>query len=564
MTFGVRQFKRLIFSGVFAAMSACLAGFMESVVIGNLLGSEALGGMNLITPVLSATTFLCGLVSSGTGTCYSLAMGRSDPHRAHAFFTQGLWLALILGGGLSLILLVGSDPYLRFFGADPVTLGYASRYLAWYWPVPLLEVTMFLLLSLGYADGDARLCALAFGLLFLLDLLSSIVAIRLGMGIAGCALATVLAETVAILLLCVHFFRPQNSYRPVRHFSWQDALAIVKASFADASASLCAAVLLLFLGKFFVIRFGSGLLPILGVAVALWDLKELFEGAGLAAQPLVTVYHGEGNPKGVRAVMNAAMTAALTGGAVLMVACLLFPGTVAGLFGIEDAALLGSGRQAVRMMSTCFVPLAFAGLFNSYFMFVERSELSAFLTFATYLVLPVISVSVASLAGPSGVWTGLALGPSLGLAATALFLVVRCGRKAFPLVLDRTREARIRSFSLTLDAPSIVDVSRRVADELTAAGVKPGVVMRASLLTEEVLLVVRDRNDGHEICAEVTLDLNDGVRLTLRDDGMIFDITDADARISSLRSYLVASIMERQPGRLNLVTTGFNRNVFVF
>lgn len=564
MTFGVRQFKRLIFSGVFAAMSACLAEFMESVVIGNLLGSDALGGMNLVAPVLSATTFLCGLISSGTGTCYSLAMGRSEPRRAHAIFTQGLWLVLILGGGLSLLLLFGAGPYLRFFGADAVTLGYAGRYLAWYWPVPLLEPAMFLLLSLGYADGDARLCASAFGLFFVLDLVLSILAIRLGLGIAGCALSTVIAETVAILTLCVHFFRPQNSYRPVRHFSLRDAFTILKASFADASASLCSAVLLLFLGKFFVIRFGSGLLPILGVAVALWNLKELFEGTGLAAQPLVTVYYGEGNPKGVRAVMKAAMTAALTGGTVLMAACLFFPGAVAGLFGIEDAALLGAGRQAVRMMSTCFIPLAFAGLFNSYFMFVERPALAGFLTFATYLVLPVASVVLVSFSGPSGVWFGLALGPSLGLAVTALFLVVTCGRHAFPLVLDTARESRIRSFSLTLDEASIVGVSRRVADELSAAGVEPGVVMRASLLTEEVLLVVCDRNVGREICAEVTLDLNDGVRLTLRDDGTIFDITDADARISSLRSFLVASIMERQPGRLNLVTTGFNRNVFVF
>ena len=77
-------------------------------------------------------------------------------------------------------------------------------------------------------------------------------------------------------------------------------------------------------------------------------------------------------------------------------------------------------------------------------------------------------------------------------------------------------------------------------------------------------MAVKDRNRGKRILGEVTLDLNDGVRLVLRDDGAIFDITDADAEISSLRTFLVASIMESQAGRLNLVTTGFNRNVFQF
>ena len=88
--------------------------------------------------------------------------------------------------------------------------------------------------------------------------------------------------------------------------------------------------------------------------------------------------------------------------------------------------------------------------------------------------------------------------------------------------------------------------------------------MRAALMTEEVLMAVKDRNRGRTVLGEVTLDLNDGVRLVLRDDGEIFDITDSDQEISSLRTFLVASIMENQKGRLNLVTTGFNRNVFEF
>ena len=67
---------------------------------------------------------------------------------------------------------------------------------------------------------------------------------------------------------------------------------------------------------------------------------------------------------------------------------------------------------------------------------------------------------------------------------------------------------------------------------------------------------------GRRIRAEVTVDLNDGIALVLRDDGEIFDITDADASISSLRSYLVSNLMTAIPSRRNLATTGFNRNVF--
>ena len=83
-------------------------------------------------------------------------------------------------------------------------------------------------------------------------------------------------------------------------------------------------------------------------------------------------------------------------------------------------------------------------------------------------------------------------------------------------------------------------------------------------MAEEVFMVVKDRNKGRTVLGEASVDLNDGIRLILRDDGEIFDITDADARISSLRTFLVASIMEKQAQRLNFVSTGFNRNIFDF
>ena len=77
-------------------------------------------------------------------------------------------------------------------------------------------------------------------------------------------------------------------------------------------------------------------------------------------------------------------------------------------------------------------------------------------------------------------------------------------------------------------------------------------------------MTVMDRAKGRRLLGEAVLDLNDGVQLTLRDDGEVFDITDSDARISSLRTFLVASVMENQRRRINMVTTGYNRNVFRF
>ena len=52
--------------------------------------------------------------------------------------------------------------------------------------------------------------------------------------------------------------------------------------------------------------------------------------------------------------------------------------------------------------------------------------------------------------------------------------------------------------------------------------------------------------------------------MIIRDDGDVRDITDSDARITSFRAYVLSQLMARTPDKQNLVTTGYNRNVFRF
>ena len=61
--------------------------------------------------------------------------------------------------------------------------------------------------------------------------------------------------------------------------------------------------------------------------------------------------------------------------------------------------------------------------------------------------------------------------------------------------------------------------------------------------------------------AETYAGIQDGTAVT-KCEYVSLDITDADARVSSLRSYLVSNLMTAIPCRRNLTTTGFNRNVF--
>lgn len=557
--FGIVQFRRLLPAGTLTVLVGFLIGFADSVIAGNLLGEEALAGVNLMLPVLALVSFFAGLIGVGMAVNYSLESGRLNRRRAHEFFTQGLWLAL--GGGVLMfaLLVLVRDLYLGFLAPGPTVAALAADYWKWFLPVTVLQPLAMLLVNVCYTDGDMRRCLVAYGVQFAVNVAVSTGAVKCGMGLGGCSLGTAVSEVFALAILSGHFRTAGNSFRLVRHFVWRDAWTIMKTSFGDSSSYFFSAALFFVLNKYVIVRFGAGHLPIAGVVILVLGTLELLNGISTALSPIITVYIGERNVRAVRSLMRHALKWSLGEGLGLMALLAVFPGLMVGAVGIDDPVLVPLAENAVRAVSVSCVFFAVATLFNSYYLYISQCAISVLVTAVCGFLFPAGALFLFGGFGPMAPWWALGFSPAAGLLACALFLVLKFGRRRFPLLLDMDRARNIRMFGLELKEEAIVEVSRRI-------GRVPGVPMRAALMAEEVLMAVLDRakGDGRRHLAEVTLDLNDGVQLTLRDDGEIFDITDCDAQVLSLRSFLVASVMETQKAKVNLVTTGFNRNVFRF
>ena len=561
--FGIVQFRKLLVVGSFSVAVEFLMGLSDSVVGGHLLGESALAAIGLLAPVLTSITFFAGLCGVGMGINYALASGRCQTRRAHEIFTQGLWTALAGGLLLAGALWAFGDAFLGFMAPGAEIAGHARDYLRCYVPSALLEPVVVLLVNAAMADGDGRLCLVSYAVQLTVNVAVSLLAVGF-LGAGGLALGTLAANLCAVAILSVHFARRSNTFRLVRHFSPRDTLRIWASSFGDASSFLCTAALFFLLNKYVVVRFGGGMLPVLSVVIATLGFVEVFNGVGAALAPIVTVYAGERNTRAIRLMMGVANRYALVEGLALTAVLLAFPQLIVGLVGVDDPALVPSARAAVRLVSLGFVGSALVGLYNSYYVFIGREALSLALTVLGSFAIPAALVLALGGLGLNGVWWGLAVSAPLAVAVIAGWIALRQGRRALPLLLPEGRDARISMIDLELTPEAVVAASQEVSQTLAAAGRGASLCARAALMTEEVFMAVRDRNAGRTVRAEVTLDLNDGAQLTLRDDGEIFDITDADQQISSLRTFLVASMMEAHPGRMNLVTTGFNRNVFRF
>ena len=562
MTFATSKFRAFLPAATFAMAAEFLMGLSDSIICGHVLGETGLSAVNLMQGVFEIVTFVGMIVTVGTSVLFATELGALHIRRARGYFTLGTVLSVAAGLIIAATLFAVRMPVITAFGASQAVSEMAAAYWLWYLPASLLQPIAFFLGTLCYTDGDARLSLGSYVAQLVGNCLLS-VPLTMAFGAAGCAVGTGLGSLLAVIVLLFHFRKKGCMLGFARHFVFSDSWRIVKTSFGDASKNIGRAVLMFALNAYVIAHFGSETLPVLAVVVMTIGISEVFDGVANAAQPLASVYIGEHNSFLTKRVMRAAMVASLAEGGGVMLLLLAFPDIMLSMAGIGDAATVPEARLAVRLVAVALLGLAIMLLFNSYYVFINREGLSSALTLSAVLLAPVALFPVGgSIACAHGVWLALGLAPCLALVVFAFYVLMIGGRRKFPYLLPSDREAAIRVFDLELDPVSVCASSAAVEAHLKLKGVDERRASKAALLVEEALMVVSDRNAGKHIKAEITVDLNDGLTLVLRDDGEIFDITDTDARISSLRSYLVSNLMTAIPSRRNLTTTGFNRNVF--
>lgn len=563
MTFACAKFKAFLPAATFAMAAEFLMGLSDSVICGHVIGETGLAAVNLMQSVFELVSFVSLLVAIGTSVLFSTEVGAFHLRRAKGYFTLGVTASILSGLSLAIVLAIVRQPVLTSFGASPEVFEAAMSYWWGFLPAAFLQPLAFFLGTMCYADGDSRLSMVSYASQLLGNCCLS-VPLTMSYGPKGCALGTGLGALAAILVLLFHFRRRGCLWGWSSHWRLGDLLTICRTSLGDASKNVGKAVVLFLLNAYVIAHFGSDFLPVLAVVVMTISISEFFDGVGNAVQPLASVYIGERNDLLTKRVMRSAVRMSFFEGAGVMLLLLVFPELMLKLAGVDDPPLVGEACRAVRLVSVALLGLAVVLLFNSYYVFIGREMLSTGMTLLSVLVVPVaLLYPLGAIWGLTGVWVALGLAPLVAVALCAAYVMFHEGVRRFPYLLTESREANLHVFDLELDPVQICATSTAVGAYLEGRRVDAVRAGKAALLVEEALMVVRDRNAGQRVLAEVTVDLNDGgVALVLRDDGVLFDITDADAKIASLRSYLVSNLMTVLPNRRNLTTTGFNRNVF--
>ena len=192
-------FKKPVWEAIFSMGIPSLISVLVMIIynmadmyfIGFLNDYTQVAAVSLIMPVFSIMTAVSMLLGNGGCTLIAQALGAGEKKRARSYMSLCIWTAILLGVIIAGLIIVFSNPLLKFLGTNEEMWQYARNYmliLAVGSPAMLLNYEIACLVR-GEGAIKPGLIAnfVSTGMNILLD---PVLILGVKMGVSGAALAT--------------------------------------------------------------------------------------------------------------------------------------------------------------------------------------------------------------------------------------------------------------------------------------------------------------------------------------------------------------------------------------
>lgn len=555
----VKKFNELIAASSLTMVVSFLMLLVDTIVVGNMLGENALSAVNIITPIYAFANFIAGLIGLGTAYAYSEALGRYDKNQADNLWGQSVILAAASGIAMMIFMMLFRDMYFDFMDVSQAVRMHAESYWQYEQFVVLLAPVLYLLLSMITNDYDDKLLMVA-NVVFFAGHIGFAILFTGWLGCGGASLGMVVGSVLCILVLLLHFFRKTNTLKFRWHFSIKDIAVVARLSIVDAVIYLCLGIMGFVLNKLVVVEFGDTYLPVLTLAFSVMEFALVFDGIGDAVAPLANLYLGEKNSVAEYRLIKYAMKVSIIEGVIMCIGVFACAPLVLRMFNVSDPEIIPDSLTAVRILALALPLTSVKYLLTSQYLYVRRIMLSAWMTVANDLVATTgLALLMGWIFGIKGIWWGFVLAAPIVLAAFGIYILLKYGRDMFPYLVNG-RDDRVFDESIYVNPSETVKVRDEIGLFLDKNGIEPSSANKVMLLVEETFNIIMRENAGEKIIGEVTVCLEDeGIVLHIKDNGRMFDVTDTAGGSAASENIVYRKMMELHLPRAYMISAGCNR-----
>lgn len=527
------KFKEFFLPTLLMSMAMNISTFMDTLIVGNTLGSANISAMALIAPIITFINLIYWMVGLGGSLLAAVAKAERDEEKSNMYFTVSLIFLIAIGVLFSIISLLFLDNLVAALTTNPQLAFLVKRFLGVYL---LGSPLLFVLMGIAYfirADGKPRLSFYALLIANVVNLILDLFYILvLGMDIQGAALATISGYAVGTLFIMQYFFSKERTMRLLsltkcKLYALGD---IIKIGFPPASLQLFLTLKLFLINILISMVIGKpGLTAFAVFYNSLFIVYMFLIGTSQAMSPIVSIYFQEKDYFGVKYTISTSFKIVLLSGTVFTLLFMAFPGALLNLFGVSDPVDMIIGINAIRILSLSIIGTAITFLMLFYTQAIQQKGLSFIISITQGLLIPVTSAYIlAPLIGVDGIWISFLIaevGTIIMIYLTTKIIAKRSqGKYSGFFLLGNHDDAPVLDVTIGNSVEEVVGLSEKLINFATENGVDEKIALRIGMTMEEMAINTINYNqnkiDNMDILSRMG---DDEITIAFKDSGIEFN-----------------------------------------
>lgn len=203
--------------GIIAMLINAIYNIVDSMFIGMLGNTEAMGATSVIFPLFMLIAALGQMFGVGAGSYIARLLGAGNKNQAEKVVSTTFYTAIIMSILFTVSVLTLINPTLRILGATDTIMPYALTYGKILVTGAIFTIINMTLNNTIRAEGNAKYSMIAISLGAILNvILDPLFMFGFNMGIKGAAIATVISTSISSIYLLRYYFSGKSFIKITR------------------------------------------------------------------------------------------------------------------------------------------------------------------------------------------------------------------------------------------------------------------------------------------------------------------------------------------------------------
>ena len=524
--------------GIMMSLALQLGNIVDTILVGNILGKEAMSSVSLALPVETLIQIPGYVLGTGGAIAAGIMLGKRDRKGASSVFTVTLFITVAAGLIFSLTGIFAAMPLGELLSKGGNLSVLTGRYLlVSFLGAPVIGTGLLMMCFLG-VENHPHLASAYLIASNVINLIFDYLLLRYTpLSTAGASLSTVLGFLLGMVVFVFYIRSPKRMIS----FCRQGWGAAFKEAFRSGIPMLIFMIMALIkaLGLNFIILtfLGDDGMCVYTVCENVLMIVEMVVGGIVGIIPNIAgVLYGEKDYFGLRSLCSRVLKYSFVPCAGIMAFVMILPGVLTQMFGIRQEPLLGITSQALRVFMICLPFYLWNKFLISYYESIEYSGLAGAVTFLQngIFLLPsaFIGIIVGQRAGGSG-YIAMALSyvvsELLTVIGIAIYRRIRYRGSDFYMVPKANTEALL-DVTIRADMEETSLIPKEMIEACKQAGIEGDRAMAIAVAAEEMVLncITYGGRKSHWIDLSLVPDdtSEGGLMLRIRDNGIPFNPTE--------------------------------------